>query len=97
MVPVHSFRCPEHGVFESFQPLDALRDVEECPICGRQSRKTFEAFTSGNGGIRVFRPLLLEHLDSEPVYVTSKRKLKEECDKRGVYNHGLEAGYNRRF
>ncbi|MBT9170385.1 MAG: hypothetical protein DDT18_00726 [Actinobacteria bacterium] len=96
-MPVHNFRCSEHGLFESFQASEKLRDEEECPLCGKLSRKTFEAFVDGNGGIRVFRPLLHEHLGPEPILITSKRQLKEECDKRGAYCLGLEGGYNRRF
>jgi len=97
-MPIHNFRCPNCGLFERFQSIDELRDEETCQVCGSTSRKTFELFTHNNGGgVRIFKPMWFEHIAPEPIYVESRKQLREECEKRGKYSQYIEDSYNRRF
>lgn len=49
------------------------------PLChSRRSR-----LTVGAPAAHVFKPMWAENLDSDPIYITSKRQYKEEAARRG--------------
>lgn len=63
-----------------------------CPVC---SRWLGSAVTSSPGPALVaadhtFKPDFFEHLGENGTYVTSKRQLKEVCDKNNLISHKLE-------
>lgn len=84
-MPLYDFQCSECDyTFEGFSKIEELRTVL-CPICKGSTRilitgSTFHAFPSG----------WWEHIAQKPLYVSSKRQLKEECDKHGVYAKYLD-------
>ncbi len=97
-MPRHSFKCETHGLFDFTQPLNMVRELEECPVCHILSRKTFETFSSEKGGgIRVFQPRWFEHISPEPIFINSKKELKEVCEREGKYSQYVEDSFNRSF
>ena len=39
--------------------------------------------------VAVFKPLWIEHLDVKPIWVESRKQLREECEKRGAMSRWL--------
>ena len=50
---------------------------EKCEECDKdRTKETLH--------ISIFKPMLYEDIDVQPIYITSKRQLKEECKKRNL-------------
>ena len=65
-----------------------MRDSDKslkCPLC----RGRAERIVGGTVNIRVWKPLTLEHMSSEPMTFYSKQQLRDECKKRGVESGAL--------
>lgn len=77
----------EYQCYECDNTWDEEREMVDrnnpspCPECG--STETGRDFT---GGVRVevFEPMVYDHIGPDPILITSKRQLKEECNKAGV-------------
>jgi len=88
-MPTYKYHCQNcDSVFTE------LKDIEErnnatCPECGSDEVKM--QFGTHNRGFKL-EPQWFEHLDTEPVYIKSKKHLREECKKRGVRAKALEGG-----
>lgn len=75
---IFDFRCPTCKA----ELLDVfLLSGEEGPKCCSQPMEKF--FTSGTKHFP-FKEGWYEHLDTQPIYIQSKRQLREECEKRGL-------------
>lgn len=76
---VKDFRCPRCEA----KALDLLcAPIESPPICSCGVQ--MERFFTAGSKFHPFREGFYEHLDVNPVYVTSKRQLKDECKRRGL-------------
>jgi len=84
-MPLYDFKCKEcNHVFERISKY-AERDKVDCIKCGGQtepliSAPRFHPFPAG----------WWEHITTKPLYIDSKQKLKEACEKHGKYSQYLE-------
>lgn len=77
-MPLYDYECKVCG--KTFEALSCISDRRSVLCdCGGGcrlliSKPNFHPFPEGPW----------EHLDVEPVYISSKKQLKRECDKRGL-------------
>ena len=87
-MPRYDYSCYACGVeFEANVPVEQ-RDSVSCPRCGATqsvARRTVYPFAA-----HIWKPQWFEHIDTKPIWIESKRQLKEECEKRGLIPIGLE-------
>jgi len=57
-----------------------------CIVCGVAMTKLF---TARGTGLDWFKPGYFEHITDRPVFVESKKQLKQECEKHGCYSVAL--------
>lgn len=62
--------CERHGFFPE----------HTCPVCALEYRKE----KMKNVNIVTWKPRFFRDLDVKPIYITSKKQLKEECKKRNL-------------
>lgn len=62
------------------------RDNIACPACGRPARRRAVYRFAAH----IWKPQWFEHIDTKPIYIESKKQLREECKKRGLIPLGLE-------
>lgn len=78
----YEYYCENCGKeFDEVRTMEERNDPIDCLVCG--SSDTHRTFRSGCN-VFVFEPMWYEHIAEDPIYIESKRQLKEECDKRGV-------------
>ena len=82
-MPNYNYRCPECGKeIESFHMIKD-RYNEQCPDC----KKKMKLIIKGGGNFLMFTPFWHPNLDKKPVYIKSKKHLKEESDKRNMTSY----------
>ena len=80
-MPVYRHLCKScHKGYEEYTTVEK-RNESICPSCG--SIDTPIQIGKFNRG-HVFKPGFYEHLDTDPVYVSNRQQMKDECKKRGV-------------
>lgn len=73
------FICPGCGAVEEvFLEHD---DFAQCQCGERMTR-----ILSRGADQRSFKEGWYEHIDIKPMYITSKKQLKRECEARGIYS-----------
>lgn len=77
-MPLYDFRCVSCGRIDEHI---AKYGEEMVCACGAPMERLVTA-----AKYRSFREGWWEHLDAEPIYIRSKRQLKEECTKRGFHS-----------
>ena len=78
-MPLYDFKCEKcKHIFEEYSKI-ADKDEVRCTECGGPT-KTIIAPRK----VILFRTGWYEHIDKDPMYITSKKQLKEECRKRGL-------------
>lgn len=78
-MPLYKYECECGNRFEEFKRIKDRKSVV-CPECEGETRLLIGNFNRGF----VLEPQFFEHLDTEPVWIKSKKHLKQECEKRGV-------------
>ena len=78
------FECPDCNTVKEHLINDP-DEVVRCS-CGATKRKLF---TTRGGGLDWFKPGWWRDIASEPLYIESKRHLKQECEKHGGYSVAL--------
>ena len=87
-MPRYDFACRSCGIeFEANVPV-AERDNVACPRCGAVLGVVRRAVYPV--AVHLWKPQFFEHIDVKPIWIESKRQLKEECAKRGLIPIGLE-------
>ncbi len=82
-MPIFDFKCPKcETIEEHFCKFDA---VIKCK-CGEEMKKQF----STPHVYHSFREGYFENIDINPLYISSKKQLRHECEKRGVSSHYLD-------
>ena len=77
-MPRYDYACPCGRTTEAWNSIKR-RHANAPQCCGKRMR-----ITVGEGpAVHVFKPMWAENLDSEPIYITSKRQYKEEATRRG--------------
>ena len=83
-MPIFDFGCTPCGKVEEHW-VKKYDDPVKCK-CGRMMEKLITA-------PHVFHPFregFFEHIDTKPIYISSKKQLREECRKRDVTSHYLD-------
>ena len=76
-MPRYDYECRECGKkWEAFHSINDRRD-ERC--CGKEA-----SLVIGASVVQVFKPMWYADICETPIYVESKRQLKNECKKHGV-------------
>ena len=87
VVPIFDYRCP----LCTTESRDVLvvkdEDVPSCrtPECPLSDRPMTKVFLSA-AKVHDFKEGWYEHIDSQPIYISSKKQLREETEKRGQYS-----------
>ncbi len=76
-VPIFDYRCPSCST-ESRDVL-VVRGESGPQCCGSPMEKVFLQ----GAKFHPFKEGWYEHIDSEPIYISSKKQLREETEKRG--------------
>ena len=85
-MPLYPYFCPNcNHEWEAVHKMEE-RLEERCPICGDKARIHFGRLKPSP---HFFPEGWWEDLDVEPIYISSKRQLKEECKKRGLQSRYL--------
>lgn len=84
-MPLYDYRCDACGVqTECLLPME--HEAPKCPKCeGEMCR----FFTQG-ATFHQFREGWYEHIDAKPIYVSSKKQLREETRSRGLTSEYAE-------
>jgi putative FmdB family regulatory protein len=85
-MPLYDYLCNNCG--KDFEAINEVREREfcACPDCGNPAKLIF----SSVGRKDWFREGFWEDFDIKPIYVSSKRQLKELCKRYGVYARCLD-------
>ena len=88
-MPLHTFICEQKHVSELYQPLDRLREFEECTTCGEQAQKHFLKAPMG----RVEKIEYTSPIDGRPI--TTKAARIEDMARNGCveYDPGMKTDY----
>ena len=78
-MPLYHYRCPQCK--NEIEELHSVEDryKQKCPKCKNDMQIVISAVVS-----HIFEPFYHPNLDSKPVWIKSKKHLKEESDKRGM-------------
>ena len=80
-MPLYQVECKECQYQEEvYLPLEERHQLPKCRRCGGECRRVITT-----PHIEIFQPYWAEHLDSEPVLITSKKQGRREAAKRGLY------------
>lgn len=85
-MPLYDIQCYECGYIE-----ERLLSVEEVPLCDSCSLPLHFKF-GAEANFHPFREGMYEHIDLEPIYIKSRKQLRQECQKRGLTSHYVEGG-----
>lgn len=78
-MPNYDYVCePCDKDFEDFKNIEE-RELGTCPDCSKIGRKVIKKART-----TIFREGWYEHLSIEPIYISSKRKLLDECKRNDV-------------
>ncbi len=78
-MPTYDYECEKCGKeVTKFRLIADRHNLLSCE-CGGKCKKIV-----GLSRVNVFKPLFMTNLDVNPVWVESKKQLREECKKRGV-------------
>lgn len=79
-MPIYDFQCQDcYNVEEHIAGVEERQRL--CVKCGGTMNRLISA-----APYHKFKEGYWEHLDAEPIYIKSKRQLKEECVKRGFHS-----------
>ena len=80
-MPIYRLKCNVcDNVFEEFAKVDDRNDIK-CE-CGGNTKIIIQPTT-----FHIFEPFWHPNLDKKPVYIKSKKHLKEESDKRNFTSY----------
>jgi len=83
-MPLYDYKCSGcHSVFETIQKMDAI--LIPCEACGGPAKRQI-----GVGRYHPFPEGWADNMDTKPVYIKSKKHLREECNKRGLQSKILD-------
>lgn len=92
-MPMHDFKCLScQKEFEAFQEISSL---QVSPICSHCGGETVKLWCKKSSQVHLFPEGFWEDIASEPIYISSRRQLRRECEKHEVYSKYLEGGYTR--
>ena len=94
-MPLYDFKCLEGHIKEVIMTLE-VHDEKKPVVCKSFGKEMKQVYTLG-ANIRIFKAEFYDHIGPQPIFIESKRQLKEECERHGVYSKQVEGGFNRNF
>lgn len=84
-MPIYTYYCKNcRKRVERFLPMSKYENKQMCEKCrGVMERRISKTF------VEIFRPFWCEDLDVKPIWIESKKQLKEEANKRNLIAAGL--------
>jgi len=94
-MPLYEYRCNNCGEeFEGFRTIAERYNIA-CPKCNTPRP---EILLGGNRQqVRLFPEGWFEHIAPEPIYISSRRQLREECEKHNCYSKYLDGYFGKKF
>jgi putative FmdB family regulatory protein len=88
---IYDYYCASCGTtFEEFGDSSDSDDFD-CPRCG-----TWAAQVPVAPGVHLFGEQTFEHIAPDPITVSSRRELREVCEKHECYHPGYMDGFSER-
>lgn len=81
-MPIFDLRCTSCQKRKRDVVLSPTQDIPACGKCGGVQEKVWDKPPA----MYEFKAGYYEHIDVNPIYIGSKRQLREECEKRGQYS-----------
>jgi len=81
-MPIYVYKCSCAKILEIFKPLSSLDSPVQCE-CGQIMKRQV-----ASSNPHIWKPGFWEHISEQPIYIESKKQLKEVCKKRGVIATG---------
>lgn len=84
-MPLYTFECLSgcEGFEDQWLHIDDLPSAK-CNRCGGPVRQRI-----GGHSVHVFQPRVYEHITTKPLYIESKKQLKQACEEHGCYSRYL--------
>ena len=80
-MPRYGYRCEEcKNGWDEFKSMEENNDTN-CPKCGKKAVRDYSKSTTR---FFPFKPMWYTDICEKPLWIESKKQLKEECDKHGV-------------
>lgn len=79
-MPTYDYKCPECGHESERVCKIAERNDQYCECCMTQMKQVHKAPNNAN---IFFKEGWYEHIDFDPIYISSMKQLKDETSKRG--------------
>ncbi len=86
-MPLYDYECPGCGLEDEYINSIAERQTQPCENCGENMIQKISL-----GRYIPFKEGWYEHIDRKPMYISSKRQLRDECRKRGLTSIYAEEG-----
>lgn len=85
-MPLYTWICNEPECSHQFSGFCKIseREYQECPVCSSAARQAISA-----PRVHIFQPGWWHDIASKPLYIESKRQLKEECAKNDCHAVGV--------
>lgn len=84
-MPLYNYKCSCGNEFEAFEKMDHSA-FSKCPHCGSNGNQTI---CRRPAAVHDFKLGWFEHIAPDPVYVKSKKHLKELCNRYDCYAPGV--------
>jgi len=80
-MPVYSYECPEHGEFDSYAPVENMKEDQKCSKCGAMSPYKFKLhkFVAD-----IYKPYVDSNIMSDPVLIESRAQKKQLLASQGL-------------
>jgi putative FmdB family regulatory protein len=75
-MPVYEYKCPDHGHYETFMPMDKCNEGT-CPTCGKSGRRLFS-------DCHVYMDCTAGFDHSLNTYVATPEQRHRICEERGL-------------
>lgn len=79
-MPLYTWICNEPECSHKFSAFCKIadRELQKCPVCKAPARQAISA-----PKVHIFQPSWWNDIASKPLWIESKKQLKEECEKHG--------------
>lgn len=84
-MPLYNYKCSKKHEFEAINSIKN-RAFSKCPNCGIMAKKIMSGRPPA---VHNFKYGWFEHIDINPIYVKSKKHMKELCNRYECYAPGV--------
>ena len=95
-MPQYEYRCTKcqqlvTHLFTLAEKAEYDEKPDFCPKCVGPMKRCFV----NPQALRLFKPDYYDHITTKPLYIESRKQLKEQCEKHGVRSGYIENSFNR--